>query len=231
MEQRNVAIYARVSTDDQDAARQVHDLAQWADRMGWHRCLVAVETASGADNSRATRRKLISIAKQPKLANLLKDEKQLTDLLLTYTGGSRLDEKIDAILVTELSRWSRSTVDLVATLDDLAAHGVSLLTLQGLCLDMSSPTGRLTAHIIGAVAEFERGLLSERTKSGLAHAKAKGVILGRPTGSKSDHWKRYRGVIALHTDNQSLHSISKMTGVPRSTIKRMIDHHKANNRS
>jgi DNA invertase Pin-like site-specific DNA recombinase len=135
---------------------------------------------------------------------------------------------ISAILVTELSRWSRSTVDLVATLDDLASHGVSVLTLSGLSLDMSTPTGKLTATILASVAEFERDLIRERTKSGLAHAKAQGKTLGRPSGSYSAIWKHYKYIIARHKAGASIRSLAQTFMTSSSTIKRMIDHHKAN---
>lgn len=223
MEQRNVALYCRVSTDDQDNSRQRADLRQWASRMGWEVVAELEDRASGAARVRANRQKLISIAKQPALAKPL-----LAPGIAIYPANAEQTQcrPIDAILVTELSRWSRSLTDLVATLDDLGSHGISVLTLNGLSLDLSTSTGKLTTQIIGAVAEFERDLIRERTKSGLAHAKSKGVVLGRPPGSRSKHWKHYKEVIRLE-GTHSIRRISALLDIPATTIVRMIAHHKA----
>ena len=76
--------------------------------------------------------------------------------------------KIDAILVTELSRWGRSTQDLVQTLDDLHSWKVSVLAQTGLSFDLSTASGKLMRTIMAGLAEFERDLIRERVKSGLA---------------------------------------------------------------
>ena len=89
-----VAIYCRVSTDDQSCERQERDLRAFAKRAGHHIVAVLKETASGVKNDRVERKKVMALAQA---------------------------RKIEAILVTELSRWGRSTQDLVQTLDDL--HG------------------------------------------------------------------------------------------------------------
>ena len=89
-----VAIYCRVSTDDQSCERQERDLRAFAKRAGHKGVAVFKETASGADNGRPERAKVLKLARA---------------------------HEIDAVLVTELSRWGRSTQDLVQTLDDL--HG------------------------------------------------------------------------------------------------------------
>src|SRR6516162_8499361 len=78
------------------------------------------------------------------------------------------NHEIDAILVTELSRWGRSTQDLVQTLDDLHSWKVSVLAQHGLTFDLSSSSGKLMRTIMAGLAEFERVLIRERVKSGLA---------------------------------------------------------------
>jgi putative DNA-invertase from lambdoid prophage Rac len=85
--------------------------------------------------------------------------------------------EIDAILVTELSRWGRSTQDLVQTLDDLHSWRVSVLAQTGLRFDLSAATGKLMRTIMAGLAEFERNLIRERIKSGLAATKVRGVPL------------------------------------------------------
>jgi DNA invertase Pin-like site-specific DNA recombinase len=76
------------------------------------------------------------------------------------------------VLVTEISRWGRSTQDLLATLDELHDRGVSVLPLNGQSFDIGSANGRLMRTLISALAEFERDLIKERVKSGLARVKA-----------------------------------------------------------
>jgi len=87
--------------------------------------------------------------------------------------------KIDVIVVTKLDRLARSVRHLVTILDELVSLNVDFVSV-GDQIDMTTPSGRLMFHIVGAFAEFEKSLVSERTRSGLEHAKRKGKILGRP---------------------------------------------------
>jgi len=80
--------------------------------------------------------------------------------------------EIDAILVTELSRWGRSTQDLVQTLDDVHGWKVSVLAQTGLSFDLSTASGKLMRTIMACLAEFEHDLIRERIKSGMARTKA-----------------------------------------------------------
>ena len=150
-----VAIYCRVSTDDQSCNRQERDLRAFAKRAGHEIVAVLKETASGAKNDRPERNKVMALARA---------------------------RKVDAILVTELSRWGRSTQDLVQTLDDLHSWKVSVLAQTGLSFDLSTASGKLMRTIMAGLAEFERDLIRERVKSGLAAAQARGVKLGRQPG-------------------------------------------------
>jgi putative DNA-invertase from lambdoid prophage Rac len=83
-------------------------------------------------------------------------------------------EHIDAILVTELTRWGRSMLDLFHTLQDLQAWNVSLVAQTGLQFDLRSAQGKLIASPMSALAEFERDLLRERVRSGIAKLVAEG---------------------------------------------------------
>jgi DNA invertase Pin-like site-specific DNA recombinase len=87
-----------------------------------------------------------------------------------------------------LSRWGRSTLDLLNTLRELENWKVSVIAMNGMAFDLSSPYGRMLATFLSGIAEFERDLISERVKSGLAVAKARGKRLGRQAGvrPKSD---------------------------------------------
>lgn len=132
-------IYARVSTKDQDCRRQIEDLKRFAERAGYEIIATLEEKASGAKNDRAERAKIIKMAQ------------------------ARL---IDVVLVTELSRWGRSTQDLIATLQDLQARNVSLVAASGMQMDLSTPSGKLMATLLAGIAEFERELIQERVRSG-----------------------------------------------------------------
>src|SRR5438093_13000703 len=113
-----VAIYARVSTADQNCERQVRDLTAFAERLGAEVVGVFKETASGAKNDRVERKKVLALAQA---------------------------REIDAVLVSELSRWGRSLLDLIETLQALRSWGVSVLATNGLQLDLATPHGKLFA--------------------------------------------------------------------------------------
>jgi len=90
--------------------------------------------------------------------------------------------RIDAVLVTELTRWGRSTQDLMATLQELASWDVSLSAQTGLQFDLATPQGKLITNLMASLAEFEHDLLRERVQSGIAAAKARGQTFGRRPG-------------------------------------------------
>ncbi|WP_151613565.1 recombinase family protein [Sinorhizobium alkalisoli] len=85
--------------------------------------------------------------------------------------------RIDVILATELSRWDRSTVDLLHTLRELEGWKVSVIAMNGMAFDLSSPHGRMLATFLSGITEFERDLISERVRSGFAAAKARDKMI------------------------------------------------------
>jgi putative DNA-invertase from lambdoid prophage Rac len=153
---QTAALYCRVSTADQTCARQERDLRAFAKKAGYKIVGVWKETASGAKDDRAERKEVLALAQA---------------------------RKIDVILVTELTRWGRSMLDLFHTLQDLQAWGVSLVAQTGLQFDLRSAQGKLIASLMAALAEFERDLLRERVRSGIAAAQKRGVVFGRRPGS------------------------------------------------
>ena len=189
-----VAIYCRVSTDDQSCERQERDLRAFAKRAEHEIVAVFRETASGAKNDRAERKKVMALAQA---------------------------RKIDAILVTELSRWGRSTQDLVQTLDDLHSWKVSVLAQTGLSFDLSTASGKLMRTIMAGLAEFERDLIRERVKSGLAAAKARGVVLGRQVGQRPSD-KKAKKVLQLHGEGLSYRLIGRNVGLSKNTVMDII---------
>jgi putative DNA-invertase from lambdoid prophage Rac len=162
-----VALYCRVSTDDQSCERQERDLRAFVKRAGHKIVAVFKETASGAKNDRL-KRKTMALAQA---------------------------HEIDAILVTELSRWGRSTQDLVQTLDDLHGWKTSVLAQTGLTFDLGTSSGKLMRTIMADLAEFERDLIRERVKSGLAAARSRGVQIGRREGQRPSD-KKAKKVLA-----------------------------------
>ena len=87
--------------------------------------------------------------------------------------------EIDVVLVWRLDRWGRSVTDLLATLQELEHLGVGFVSLTE-ALDLTTPAGRAMAGLLAIFAEFEREILRERTRAGLAHARQNGKRLGRP---------------------------------------------------
>ena len=189
-----VAIYCRVSTADQSCDRQERDLRAFAKRAGFEIVAVFKETASGAKNDRAERNKVMALARA---------------------------RKIDAILVTELSRWGRSTQDLVQTLDDLHGWKVSVLAQTGLSFDLGTASGKLMRTIMAGLADFERDLIRERVKSGLQAAKARGVVLGRKEGQRPAT-RRPRRCSTMHRDGLSYRLIGRNVGLSKNTVMEIV---------
>ena len=118
---QRAAIYCRVSTADQSCARQERDLTAFAARAGYEVVGVYKETGAGVRLDRAARKEVMALAQ---------------------TRG------IDAVLVTELSRWCRGTLDLLHTLRELEARRVSVIALSGLQFDLATAHGRMLATIL-----------------------------------------------------------------------------------
>ncbi len=92
--------------------------------------------------------------------------------------------EFDVLLVWKLDRFARSLKHLVTAIAEFEALGVQFVSLHD-NLDLTTPSGRLMFHVIGAMAEFERALIQERVRSGIRNARAKGKRLGRPLSQVS----------------------------------------------
>ena len=136
--------------------------------------------------------------------------------------------EIDAILVTELSRWGRSTIDLVQTLQSLQAWDVSVLAVSGLQFDLSTPHGKMIASVMAALAEFERDLIRERIKSGIAAAKARGKRLGRQPGQRPSDRKATK-VLKLAEAGLSYRLIGRHVGLSKNTVGAILQRARAAN--
>ena len=148
------AIYARVSTTDQDNSLQIAELTGYVKRRGWELAGVYQDTLSGAR------------ADRPGLDRLM--------------GDARL-RRFDVVVVWKLDRFGRSLVDCVSAIQELAGLGIRFIaTSQGLDTDESNPASKLLLHILAAVAQFERELIRERVQAGVRRARARGKRIGRP---------------------------------------------------
>lgn len=182
-----VAIYTRVSTKDQSVERQLKDLRAHAESRGWEIVIAVEEKISGSAERKPEREKILNMARK---------------------------RTIDAVLVLSLDRWSRSTKDLVNTVDELKHLGVAFVAPGQ--VDMTTPAGRMMAGMLSLIAEFELELIRERVMSGLANARAKGRIGGRP---RRDADKVESG-LALLQQGKSYTEVSHETGLSVSTLVR-----------
>ena len=154
---KKIAIYARVSTIDQHPENQLISLLDKVKKEGWN-----YEIFEEKESTRKTRPIKWELYKR-----LLKKE-------------------FDAVLVWKLDRWARSLQELTNDITTLYERGVKFISLRE-NIDLSTPEGKLQFHIISAFAEFERELISARTKEGLLRAKKEGKTIGRPRGRKDSN--------------------------------------------
>ena len=125
--------------------------------------------------------------------------------------------QINAILVTGLSRWGRSTQDLLTTLDQLANWKNSVVAMSGMTLELDTPPGHMMATMLTRVAQFERDLLIERVKSGLAGARARSKKPGRQKGQRPGTNKLAPQVIK---------AIARHLGLSRNTVLEIMKRHR-----
>lgn len=149
-------LYCRVSTSSQFTGNQVHEVKSAGFDVQMSR--VIEEVISGS----------IAASERPGFQKLL-DRME--------TG--------DVLIVTKLDRLGRNAMDVRQTVEHLASIGIRVHCLALGGVDLTSPAGKMTMQVLGAVAEFERDLLVERTHQGLMRAKAEGKKLGRPVAVKT----------------------------------------------
>lgn len=159
------------------------------------------ETASGASANRAARNRILDLAQA---------------------------RQIDAILVSELSRWGRSTQDLLDTLNRLAGWKVSVVAMNGMTFELDTPHGRMMATMLAGIAQFERDLLSERVKSGLAAARVRGKKLGRQPGQRPKSDKLTPKVLQAIEDGRSYRWIARDLGISKNTVTDIVKRHRQN---
>jgi len=190
-----VAIYARVSTTDQQCEMQLRDLRQYAAARGWALAGEYVDTGWSGKN-----------AERPELRRCIADAKA---------------RKFDAIAVWKLDRWGRTVQQLVNDILDFDSAGIRFIAItQGIDTDANNPISRLLLHIMAAFAEFERAVINERVVAGIRNAQSKGTRSGKPIGRPKRIFNRGQ-VLEMRQSGLSLAKISAATGLPKTTIRRI----------
>lgn len=186
------ALYARVSTADkgQDPEMQLRELREYCDRRGWTVAAEYVDVGiSGAKDSR------------PQLNKLMADAKQ---------------RRFDAVLVWKLDRFGRSLKHLVSALGEFEALGVAFASLRD-SFDLTTPAGRLMFNMVASFAEFERDLIRERVKAGIANRRAKGFRVGRkPVSIDSGKLQ------VLRSEGRTIREIATSLGCSRSLVHKTL---------
>jgi DNA invertase Pin-like site-specific DNA recombinase len=187
------AIYARVSTEDQNLDSQLQSCRDWCSRMKLE-AVEYLEKASGASVSRQT----------------------LDRLMADVRRG-----RVKVVVCFKLDRLGRSLVHLAQMIGEFDAYGTALVCpSQGIDTRADNPAGRLQMHVLMAVAEFERSLIRERTRAGLASARARGARLGRPRGSNLNlPVDECRAALAL---GMSLRAFARAKGLSASSLRRAL---------
>ena len=153
MEAKRVALYTRVSTNDQHPEMQRRELVEYVKRRGWRLCKEYCD--KGVSGTKEHR---------PALDALLEDCRR---------------SKIDVVVVWKFDRFARSLQQLLHALELFRKLGIGFVSCTE-AIDTSLPHGEMLFQIIGAIAQWERSLIVERVRAGLQHARSQGKRLGRP---------------------------------------------------
>jgi len=190
---KNVAIYARVSTDQQTTENQLFELRAVARRHRWEVTQEYIDHGISGAKGRD---------KRPAFDALLKDA---------------VRKEFDVIAAWSVDRLGRSLLDLLGFLDDIHAKGIGLyLHQQG--VDTTTPGGKALFQMVGVFAEFERAMIQERVKAGLARAREQGKTLGRPPVSQKIEAK----ILQLREAGIGMLKIGRTLGVGTGTVQRVV---------
>jgi putative DNA-invertase from lambdoid prophage Rac len=185
-----VGVYARVSTHDQQTMPlQLAAMTDYASRRGWAIAVQIQDIGSGA-SVRPRREELLRAARR---------------------------REIDLILVWRLDRWGRSLLDLIGSLQELTALGVGFASITE-ALDLTTPGGRAMAGMLAVFAEFEREILRDRVRSGIAQARQNGKPHGRPPTARR-HAAEAKDLLQ---HGISKRAIAKRLGISRTSVRRIV---------
>lgn len=150
---------------------------------------------------------------QEKLTGKIKDRPELEKMIDQLRKG-------DTVIIIELSRLSRSVKDLFQIVEDIHKKEANLKSIKEPWLDTTTSQGKLLFSIFAGISQFERDLISERTKEGLSSARARGKKGGRPFKSKED----VKLALKMYDDQKySISEIEKATGISKTTLYRYIN--------
>ncbi len=186
------ALYARVSTKDQNAETQLLDLRKYAASRGLE--VIAELSDVGVSGSKSSR---------PGLDALM---------------GLARARKLDLVVVAAFDRFGRSLSHLVRSLEEFQALGVGFVSLRD-SVDLSTPAGKLMFSIIAAIGEFERSLIIERVNAGMRRARTQGTTSGKPIGRPFKVWDRDLAR-KMRAGGFSVRQIAAQLGVPSATVQR-----------
>lgn len=187
-----VALYARVSTQDQNCEMQLNEMREYAERRGWRLHGEYVDMGwGGAKRDR------------PQLGKLMKDA---------------MMHRFDIILVWKLDRFGRSVSNLLDQIEQLTHGGVRFLCItQAIDTDDANPASRLLLQVLAAVAEFERSMIRERVKAGMKAAAKRGLHCGR----NKLLFDRDQ-VAALHLQGKTERQIAAALRIGKGTVSRIL---------
>ena len=191
---KRAALYLRVSTGEQTTENQRIELVAAAERSGWE--IVGVYEDAGVSGAKGR-------DQRPEFNQLLK-------------GAVR--REFDVIMTWSVDRLGRSLQHLVEFLGEIHAKGIDLYCHQQ-GVDTTTPAGKAMFQMCGVFAEFERAMIQERVKAGLARARAQGKILGRPKVAKDVE----QSVRRLKEAGTGKRKIAKQLGIGVSTVMRVLN--------
>jgi DNA invertase Pin-like site-specific DNA recombinase len=187
---KRAALYFRVSTADQTPDAQIRELRIYAEQRDFDVVEEFVDTASGATRSRPELDRMIAVVRK---------------------------RKVDVVLVWAFDRFARSTSHLATTLEEFQALGVDFVSYNQQ-IDTTTPAGKLTFHVLAAIAEFEREMIRERVRSGMAVAKQRGTKSGNPIGRPKQTASQVSDMRRLRKQGVSYRQIAKKLGVSPGTV-------------
>jgi len=185
-----VGIYARVSTHDQQTLPlQLKAMRQYVKQRQWKLIEQVEEIGSGAKQ-------------RPKREELMKAARR---------------REVDAIVVWKLDRWGRSLPDLIASLAELRDLGIAFVSLTE-ALDFTTSAGRAMVGLLSVFAEFERDMIRERVKAGIAQARSEGKSHGRPQTAR----KKISEVKRLDQKGWNKSKIARELQISRGSVINML---------
>lgn len=183
-----IAIYLRVSTDSQSTDLQRSEIEDYVKSRGWSYVVVYEDKLSG------------TTTKRPGLQKMLSDAR---------------NKKFDVLICWKLDRLFRSLKDLINTLNELSDLKIDFISIKD-NIDLTTASGRLLAHLLGAIGQFEADLIKMRVMAGLQEARRKGIRLGRPTTLP------YDDVHLLRSQGLSLNQIATKLKVSKSAVHKTL---------